>query len=169
MILADKPLFQEFHLDGVKYISPEEALKLIQNDEIFFIDVREEEEFVKEYFDFENVFFHPMSVILDRLEYIPKNIPIVVVCSDGIRSTKVANLLNNYEIRTLIDDRNEKAGKKIRDAEMQKIPYMLIVGEKEEAEDSISVRKQGQGDLGSFTINDFAKHINDEINNLLEN
>jgi len=97
MILADKPLFQEFHLDGVKYISPEEALKLIQNDEIFFIDVREEEEFVKEYFDFENVFFHPMSVILDRLEYIPKNIPIVVVCSDGIRSTKVANLLNRNE------------------------------------------------------------------------
>jgi len=97
MILADKPLFQEFHLDGVKYISPEEALKLIEKDEIFFIDVREEEEIIKEYLDFQNVFFHPMSVILDRLSYIPKNIPIVVVCSDGIRSTKVANLLNRNE------------------------------------------------------------------------
>lgn len=97
MILADKPLFQEFHLDGVKYISPEEALKLIEKDEIFFIDVREEEEIIKEYLDFQNVFFHPMSVILDRLSYIPKNIPIVVICSDGIRSTKVANLLNRNE------------------------------------------------------------------------
>lgn len=97
MILADKPKFQEFHLDGVKYISPEEALKLIEKDEIFFIDVREEEEIIKEYLDFQNVFFHPMSVILDRLSYIPKNIPIVVVCSDGIRSTKVANLLNRNE------------------------------------------------------------------------
>lgn len=82
---------------------------------------------------------------------------------------KVANLLNNYEIRTLIDERNEKAGKKIRDAEMQKIPYMLIVGEKEETEETISVRKQGEGDLGSFTINDFANHLNDEINKMLEN
>jgi len=61
---------------------------------------------------------------------------------------KVFNLLNNSEIRTLIDDRNEKAGKKIRDAELMKIPFMLVVGEREESEGTVSVRKHGQGDLG---------------------
>ncbi|MCD4746806.1 MAG: threonine--tRNA ligase [Bacteroidales bacterium] len=80
---------------------------------------------------------------------------------------KVLNLLNNYEIRSLIDERNEKTGKKIRDAEMQKIPYMLIVGEKEENENTISVRKQGKGDLGIFKIVDFANLINDEINEII--
>jgi len=79
----------------------------------------------------------------------------------------VLNLLNNYEIRSLIDDRSEKAGKKIRDAELQKIPYMLIVGEKEEADGTISVRKQGQGDLGAFAIKDFADLVNNEINEML--
>jgi len=82
-------------------------------------------------------------------------------------SKNVLNLLNNYEIRTLIDDRNEKTGKKIRDAELQKIPYMLIVGEKEEADGTVSVRKQGQGDLGTFSIKDFADLINNEISELL--
>lgn len=76
----------------------------------------------------------------------------------------VLNLLNNYEIRTLIDERNEKTGKKIRDAETRKIPYMLIVGEKEETEGTISVRKHGKGDLGTFTIDSFVKMIENEIN-----
>ncbi len=78
---------------------------------------------------------------------------------------KVLELLKNYDIRGLIDDRNEKIGKKIRDTELQKVPYMLIVGEKEEAENQVAVRKQGEGDLGSFSIEDFAKIINTEINN----
>ena len=82
-------------------------------------------------------------------------------------SKNVLNLLNNYEIRTLIDERNEKTGKKIRDAELQKIPYMLIVGEKEEADGTVSVRKQGQGDLGTFTIKDFADLINKEVKDSL--
>ena len=82
-------------------------------------------------------------------------------------SKNVLNLLNNYEIRTLIDDRNEKTGKKIRDAELQKIPYMLIVGEKEEADGTVSVRKQGQGDLGTFSIKDFADLINNEIREMI--
>ncbi len=76
---------------------------------------------------------------------------------------KVLELLKNYDIRGLVDERNEKIGKKIRDTELQKVPYMLIVGEKEEAENTVSVRKQGEGDLGSFGIDDFAKLINDEI------
>ncbi len=81
---------------------------------------------------------------------------------------KVLNLLNNYEIRTLIDERSEKTGKKIRDAETRKIPFMLIVGEKEESEGTVSVRKHGQGDLGTFTMEDFVKLVQDEINSVTE-
>jgi threonyl-tRNA synthetase len=76
---------------------------------------------------------------------------------------KVLELLKNYDIRGLVDDRNEKIGKKIRDTELQKIPYMLIVGEKEEAENVVSVRKQAEGDLGSFSVEGFAKIIQTEI------
>jgi threonyl-tRNA synthetase len=75
----------------------------------------------------------------------------------------VLELLKNYDIRGLVDERNEKIGKKIRDTELQKVPYMLIVGEKEEAENKVSVRKQGEGDLGSFEIEAFAQLINNEI------
>jgi len=77
---------------------------------------------------------------------------------------EVLKLLKNYDIRGLIDERNEKIGRKIRDAELNKIPFMLIVGEKENKENLISVREQGKGDLGQFKINDFVKLINDKIN-----
>jgi threonyl-tRNA synthetase len=76
---------------------------------------------------------------------------------------KVSELLNNYDIRTIVDDRNEKIGKKIRDNELKKIPFMLILGEKEVSENTIAVRKQGEGDLGTFTIEEFANIINKEI------
>jgi threonyl-tRNA synthetase len=79
----------------------------------------------------------------------------------------VLNLLKKYEIRGLIDGRNEKTGRKIRDAEMKKIPYMLIVGEKEENEGTVSVRKHGEGDMGTYDIEGFAKLINDEVAELL--
>lgn len=81
---------------------------------------------------------------------------------------KVLELLKNYDIRGLVDDRNEKIGKKIRDTELKKVPYMLIVGEKEEEENKVSVRKQGEGDLGSFSIEDFAEIINSEIENRIQ-
>ncbi|MDT8394512.1 MAG: threonine--tRNA ligase [Bacteroidales bacterium] len=81
---------------------------------------------------------------------------------------KVLNLLNNSEIRALVDERSEKTGRKIRDAEMKKIPYMLIVGEKEEQDGTVSLRKQGEGDLGTYTIHDFVKMVNDEIDRLLD-
>jgi len=81
---------------------------------------------------------------------------------------KVLELLNNYDIRGLVDERNEKIGKKIRDTELKKVPYMLIVGEKEEAENTVSVRKQADGDLGSFSVEEFAKIINDEILNRVQ-
>ncbi len=80
---------------------------------------------------------------------------------------KVLLLLNNYDLRGLIDSRNEKTGRKIRDAELKKIPYMLIVGEKEEGEGSVSVRKHGEGDLGSFDTEDFVNLLQKEINKLL--
>lgn len=78
-------------------------------------------------------------------------------------SKKLLNLLNNSEIRGQIDERSEKAGRKIRDAEMSKIPFMLIVGEKEEAEGTVSVRRHGSGDLGTFTTEAFIELINKEI------
>ena len=81
---------------------------------------------------------------------------------------KVLNLLENSEIRALIDDRSEKTGRKIRDAELNKIPFMLIVGEQEEESGTVSVRKQGEGDIGTLTITEFTSFINKEINNTLE-
>ncbi len=81
---------------------------------------------------------------------------------------KVLSLLEINEIRAQIDDRSEKMGRKIRDAEMKRIPYMLIVGEKEEAENIVSVRKQGEGDMGSFALEAFVDHFNKEINEMLE-
>ncbi len=75
---------------------------------------------------------------------------------------KVSELLENHDICGLIDDRNEKTGKKIRDAELNKIPYMLIVGENEETNGSVSVRKRGEGDLGEMSIDDFVAKIKAE-------
>ncbi len=76
---------------------------------------------------------------------------------------KVLNFLNNSDIRSLIDDRNEKVGKKIRDNELRKIPYLLIVGEKEAESETVSVRKQGEGDQGIMKIPDFVNQINEEV------
>lgn len=76
---------------------------------------------------------------------------------------KVLTLLENNEIRGLIDNRNETIGKKIRDAEVQKVPYMLIVGEKEEKDGTVSVRKHGGEDLGTMRISEFSKMLKDII------
>ncbi|WP_034261801.1 threonine--tRNA ligase [Altibacter lentus] len=76
---------------------------------------------------------------------------------------KVLNLLENDEIRALVDNRNETIGKKIREAEMKKLPYMLIVGEQEEKDGTVSVRKHSHGDLGTMTISEFSELINTEI------
>ncbi len=76
---------------------------------------------------------------------------------------KVLNVLENNEIRALVDNRSETIGKKIREAEMNKIPYMLIIGEQEVNENSVSVRKHSEGDLGSMSAEAFSKLINTEI------
>ena len=78
-------------------------------------------------------------------------------------SKKVSYLLKNYEIRALIDERAEKTGRKIRDAEVAKIPYMLIVGEKEQEAGTVSVRRHGEGDIGSMTTEEFVQMVNREV------
>ena len=72
---------------------------------------------------------------------------------------KVSQLLENHDISGLIDERNEKTGKKIRDAEIKKLPFMLIVGENEEANGTVSVRRRGEGDLGAMSVEDFINYF----------
>ena len=80
---------------------------------------------------------------------------------------QVAKELNAADVRAIVDDRNEKIGKKIRDNELKRIPYLLIVGEKEAQNGEISVRKQGEGDKGTMKIATFAKYLTDEVNNMV--
>jgi threonyl-tRNA synthetase len=80
---------------------------------------------------------------------------------------KVSNILNNSDIRTVVDERNEKIGRKIRDNELKRVPYMLIVGEKEQETESVAVRKQGDGDIGVKQIDEFAGFVTEEIKNQL--
>ena len=77
---------------------------------------------------------------------------------------KVSDFLNNSDIRGLVDDRNEKIGKKIRDAELAKIPFMLIVGENEFTNNQVSVRQRGGGDIGVVSFEEFEKIVQEAIN-----
>jgi len=81
---------------------------------------------------------------------------------------KVSKFLKNYDIRTLIDERSEKIGKKIRDNELKRIPYLLIVGEKEQESGTVSVRRQGEGDKGSMNLENFAAILENEVKEQLE-
>ncbi|MBO0342639.1 MAG: threonine--tRNA ligase [Bacteroidota bacterium] len=81
---------------------------------------------------------------------------------------KVLNSLENHEIRALIDNRNETVGKKIREAELKKIPFMIIVGEQEEESATISVRRHGGEDLGSLSVDAFSDLVTTEINSTLK-
>ena len=80
---------------------------------------------------------------------------------------RVAAVLNEQGVRATVDMRNEKIGRKIRDNEVKHIPYLLVVGEKEEADGNVAVRKQGAQDLGTMSIDDFAKKINEEVAELI--
>jgi threonyl-tRNA synthetase len=82
-------------------------------------------------------------------------------------ATEVQKYLKRFDIRALVDDRNEKIGRKIRDNEMKRIPYMLVVGEKEAENGEVSVRKQGSGDQGTMKFEDFAKKISEEVQNMI--
>jgi threonyl-tRNA synthetase len=76
---------------------------------------------------------------------------------------KVSDMLNFSDIRAVIDDRNEKIGRKIRDNELKRIPYLLIVGEKEEENGTVAVRKQGEGDKGTMTVSGFMEFLQNEV------
>ena len=82
-------------------------------------------------------------------------------------ANNLSKVLENSDIRALVDSRSEKVGKKIREAELDKVPYMLIVGESEASEGTVSVRKQGEGDLGSVSIEAFAQRIKGEVAEML--
>lgn len=84
-------------------------------------------------------------------------------------ANEVCRQLNDSDVRATVDDRSEKIGRKIRDNEMKHIPYLLIVGENEVNECTVSIRKQGEGDQGSMKIADFAKKINDEVAEMTKN
>ena len=98
MKTTDKPTLQNFHIEGVKHITPLDAMDLIKKNEAILIDVREMDEIEIERIDLDNVLYYPMTTILDRLKFISTDQNIVLVCSEGIRSTKVAHLMNmnNY-------------------------------------------------------------------------
>ena len=81
---------------------------------------------------------------------------------------KVSEYLNNSDIRTVVDDRNEKIGRKIRDNEMKRIPYLLVVGEKENETETVAVRRQGEGDQGTLSLVEFKEKIQKEVNSILE-
>jgi threonyl-tRNA synthetase len=75
----------------------------------------------------------------------------------------VSTQLKNADIRVEIDDRNEKIGKKIRDTELAKIPFMLVLGEKEVNEGLVAIRRQGKGDMGVVPIAEFIELVNEEV------
>src|SRR5690606_30682471 len=80
---------------------------------------------------------------------------------------EVLRFLEEKDIRGFIDHRDEKIGRKIRDAEVGKVPFMLIVGEKEQEEQSVSARKHGEGDVGTFKLEEFASHFAGEVSVVL--
>lgn len=97
MKISENPHYQEFQLEGVKHISVADAYELIKTKQAIMIDVRETFEVQNEYVPLENLLNHPMPLISDRLNYIAKNQNIIVACTHGVRSTKVAYLLNRNQ------------------------------------------------------------------------
>ena len=81
---------------------------------------------------------------------------------------RVSRYLDAQGVRAVIDDRNEKIGRKIRDNELKRVPYMVIVGEKESAEGLVSMRKQGGGEQATMSMEDFARRVNSEVAAMLE-
>ena len=94
----------------------------------------------------------------------PKQVNILCVSEKHKNyAEKVLNFLENHEIRALLDDRNETIGKKIRESELSKVPYMIILGEKEAETQTVSLRKHQKGDVGSFALETVVKQLNKEI------
>jgi threonyl-tRNA synthetase len=95
----------------------------------------------------------------------PDQVAVLPIGENQVEYAKnVLQLLKKCDIRTLFDERNEKIGKKIREAEIMKVPYMLVIGDKEIAEGKVAVRKHGEGDKGTMTVDDFITLIREETN-----
>lgn len=98
----------------------------------------------------------------------PEQVAILPIGENHIEyAENILNLLKKSDIRALVDDRNEKIGKKIRDAELQKIPYMLVVGDKEMQDNKVAVRRHGEGDKGVMEAEKFVAQINEEIKEVI--
>ena len=80
---------------------------------------------------------------------------------------KVCELLNNSDIRAALDDRNETIGKRIRENELKRIPFLVVVGEKEQENNTLSVRRQGGKDEGTMTVDEFIRLVSDEVKDQL--
>jgi threonyl-tRNA synthetase len=94
----------------------------------------------------------------------PKQVAVLPISDKYVPyAQKLVELMKKNDIRALFDDRNEKIGKKIRDAEMKKIPFMLVVGEQEMQEGSVSVRKHGQGDVGKMLSEEFVLYFENQL------
>jgi threonyl-tRNA synthetase len=94
----------------------------------------------------------------------PKQVAVLPISDKYVPyAQKLVELMKKNDIRALFDDRNEKIGKKIRDAEMKKIPFMLVVGEQEMQEGSVSVRKHGQGDVGKMLSEEFVSYFENQL------
>jgi threonyl-tRNA synthetase len=94
----------------------------------------------------------------------PKQVSILPISDKYVPyAQKLVGLMKKNDIRALFDDRNEKIGKKIRDAEVKKIPFMLIIGEQEMQEESVSVRKHGHGDVGKMSLNEFLEYFENQL------
>jgi threonyl-tRNA synthetase len=94
----------------------------------------------------------------------PEQVAILPI-SDKVAAfaAEVSDYLKRHGFRCFVDDRNEKIGRKIRDNEVRKVPYMLVVGEKEAASGQVSVRRHGQGDLGGMTLDAFGERLKDDL------
>ncbi len=90
----DTPSYQQIHLQGVKHVSPFEVFRIMGSENISIVDVREENEVVASSIDCERLLIHPLSGIIDSMDALPKNEPLIIVCEHGERSVKVVNLLN---------------------------------------------------------------------------
>lgn len=94
----------------------------------------------------------------------PKQVAVLPISDKYVPyAQKVVDFLKKADIRASFDDRNEKIGKKIRDAEVKKVPYMLVLGENEMQEESVSVRKHGAGDVGKYGLTDFINFFNEQL------
>ena len=138
------------------------------------VDYNLPERFQLEYTGADNQKHRPVAVLIEHtagkfpLWLTPDQVAILPISEKfNDYAHEVKQYLKRYDIRAIVDERNEKIGRKIRDNEMKRIPYMLVVGEKEAENKEVAVRKQGEGDKGTMKFEEFAKKMNEEVQNMI--